>query len=70
MPTRRRAQKHTYLNLEYEESGNQVPNISDFENILKMHRQIRAEWLWHFSKRAREVPFRGETDLEETSKTL
>ena len=35
MPTRHRAQKHTYLGLEYEKSGNQVPYISDFENNLK-----------------------------------
>ena len=35
MPTRHRAQKHTYLGLEYEESGNQVPYISDIENKLK-----------------------------------
>ena len=35
MPTRHRAPKHTYLDLEYEKSGNQVPNISDFEKTLK-----------------------------------
>ena len=35
MPTRHRAQKHTYLGLEYEKSGNQVPYISDFEKNLK-----------------------------------
>ena len=35
MPTRHRAQKHTYLGLEYERSGNQVPYISDFEKHLK-----------------------------------
>ena len=35
MPTRHRAQKHTYLGLEYEKSGNQVPYISDFEKHLK-----------------------------------
>ena len=35
MPTHHRAQKHTYLDLEYEESENQVPYISDFEKHLK-----------------------------------
>ena len=35
MPPRHRAQKHTYLGLEYEKSGNQVPYISDFEKNLK-----------------------------------
>ena len=35
MPTRHRAQKHTYLGPEYEKSGNQVPYISDFEKNLK-----------------------------------
>ena len=35
MPTRHRAQKHTYLGLEYEKSGNQVPYISDFEKDLE-----------------------------------
>ena len=35
MPTRHRAQKHTYLGLEYEKSGNPVPYISDFEKNLK-----------------------------------
>ena len=35
MPTRHRAQKHTYLGLEYEKSGNKVPYISDFEKKLK-----------------------------------
>ena len=40
MPTRHRAQKHTYLNQEYEKSGNQVPNLSDFEQILKMLTKI------------------------------
>ena len=40
MPTRHRAQKHTYLGLEYEKSGNQVPYISDFEKNLKdAHKQ-------------------------------
>ena len=29
MPTRHRAQQHTYLGQEYEESENMVPNISD-----------------------------------------
>ena len=33
MPTRHRAQKHTYLGLEYEESGNQVPYISDKKSL-------------------------------------
>ena len=31
MPTRHRAQKHTYLSLESGKSGNLVPYISDFE---------------------------------------
>ena len=35
MPTRHRAPKHIYLGLEYEKSGNRVPNISDFEKNLK-----------------------------------
>ena len=35
MRTRPRAQKHTYLALEYEKSGNQVPYISDFEENSK-----------------------------------
>ena len=35
MSTHHRAQKHTYLRLEYEKSGNQVPEISDFEKSLK-----------------------------------
>ena len=35
MPTRHRAQKHTYLGLEYEKSVNQVPYISDFQKTLK-----------------------------------
>ena len=35
MPTRHRAQKHTYLDLEYEKSGNVVPNLSEFEKTLK-----------------------------------
>ena len=34
MPTCPRAPKHTYVGLEYEKSGNQVPNISEFENNL------------------------------------
>ena len=32
---RHQAQKHAYLGLEYEKSGNQVQNISDFENKRK-----------------------------------
>ena len=35
MPTHHQAQKHIYLRLEYEKSGNQVPYISDFEKHLK-----------------------------------
>ena len=35
MPTRHRAQKHTYLNLEYEKSENQVPYISDLKKQFK-----------------------------------
>ena len=35
MPTRHRAQKHTYLGLEYEKSRNQVPYISEFHKNLK-----------------------------------
>ena len=35
MPTRHQAQKHIYLSLEYEKSGNRVPYISDFEKHLK-----------------------------------
>ena len=35
VPTRHRAQKHTYLSQEYEKSVNQVPYISDFEKNLK-----------------------------------
>ena len=40
MPTRHRAQKHIYLSLEYEKSGNQVPYISDFEkkNLKDAHK--------------------------------
>ena len=35
MSTRHQAHKHILLGLEYEKSGNQVPNISDFEKTLK-----------------------------------
>ena len=35
MPTRHRAQKHTYLGLEHEKFENQVPNILYFEKKLK-----------------------------------
>ena len=37
MPTRHRAQKHTYLGLGYEKSGNQVPNISDLTKKKDAH---------------------------------
>ncbi len=43
MPTRHRAQKHTYLGLEYEKSGNQVPRISDFEKNLKDAHKTNVE---------------------------
>ena len=35
MPTRHRAQQHTYLGQKYEKPGNQVPYILDFEKNLK-----------------------------------
>ena len=35
IPTRHQAQKQILLGLEYEKSGDQVPNISDFEKKLE-----------------------------------
>ena len=36
MPKRPQAQKHIFLGLEYEKSGNLVPNFEKFEKIIKM----------------------------------
>ena len=40
MPKRPQAQKHILLGLEYEESGNLVPILEKFENIIKMLTKI------------------------------
>ena len=53
------------------ESENQAPYMSDFQKKHKRCSQkCCADWLWHFAKRARVVPFWDETDLGEIPKTL
>ena len=47
MPTRHRAQKHTYLGLEYEKSGNQVPLSTVLPTVLPIVLPVELRALVH-----------------------
>ena len=43
VPKRPRAPKHIFWGLEYEKSGNQVPNFDNFEKYMKFAHEISVQ---------------------------